>query len=155
MPFSGFGMIENQKIVSGLIGLALIRSHVAAARVLAIGSRHATLISLQQMALSIGAATLIACVNRWASREQGHSLGWPAVIPQHAQLGVGVVPIAGVIEVARTIAAQVVPNRGHTAVAVAIHAARDDAVLHHDGTNVVKVVAFAPIPCPVPTDGAV
>jgi hypothetical protein len=54
-----------------LIALALKRTHIAAARVFRIGTWHATLIRLQQIALGIGAAARVACVDRRTSRDKG------------------------------------------------------------------------------------
>jgi hypothetical protein len=110
-----------------LIVLTLKRSHVTAAGVLRIGTRLATLVGLQQIALFVGAAAGVACVNCRASREQRNSLGWPAVVPQRAELGVGVVQIARAAEIAGVIAAQVVAMRGHTT-AVSARIIRDNAV---------------------------
>ena len=101
-----------------LVRLSLVRSHVAAASVLIIGTRLAALVGLQQMALTIRAAARVACINRRASRKQSHRLCRSAVVLQRSELGVGVVPIAAVREVAGTVAAHVVALRSHTAAAV-------------------------------------
>jgi hypothetical protein len=71
----------NAAIVVHLIILTFIRAHVAAARVLLVGTRFAALIRLQQMTLAIGAATRIARVSRRTAREQRDSLCRSAVVP--------------------------------------------------------------------------
>lgn len=50
-------------------------SHVAAASVLEVVTRHATLVGRQKMPLSVLAAARIARINGWASRLQSHRLG--------------------------------------------------------------------------------
>ena len=91
-----------------LIALTFIRPHVAAARVLPIGTRLPALVGLQHMTLFVGAATRVAGINGRAAREQRDSLRRPAIVPQGAELGVGVVQIARTVEIACVIAAQVV-----------------------------------------------
>ena len=88
-----------------LVALTLVRSDVAAAGVLGIWPRLATLIGLQQMTLALGAAARVACINRGASRGQSHGLGRSAIVLQRTELGVGIVSIACVVEVAGAIAA--------------------------------------------------
>src|SRR5579864_1439140 len=92
----------------GLVRLAFVRSHVAAASVLCVGTRLAALIRLQQMTVTIGAAARVARINCRASREQSLSLCRPAVVLQRPELGIGIVQVASIVEVAAAIAAQVV-----------------------------------------------
>jgi hypothetical protein len=53
---------------SNSVALTFIRAHVAAASILLVRSRHSTLICIQEMALAIGAAIGIACVNSRTAR---------------------------------------------------------------------------------------
>ena len=100
--------IETEGIVSKLVALTFIRSHVAAARVLRIGTRLTALIGIQQITLAVGAATRVACINRRASREESHGLGRSAVVLHGPELGVGIVQVATAVKIAGAIAAQVV-----------------------------------------------
>src|SRR6516162_5936988 len=110
--------------------LTFIRSYVAAGLVLPVRSWHAALIRPEQMTLAVGAATGVASVNRRANRREGHGLCRSAVVLQRPKQGIGVVHIAGAVEVAAAIAAQVVALRGHGAGAVSTGGAiRDNAVL--------------------------
>src|SRR6516162_3807265 len=84
---------EPRRYRSRLIALTFIRSHIAPALVFWIGTRHTTLVGLQQIALGIGAAIRVASVNGRAAREQRDGLCLPAVISQHAKLGVNVVEL--------------------------------------------------------------
>src|SRR5947209_5864133 len=86
-----------------LIALTFIRTHVAAASVLRVGTRLAALIGLQQMAKAVGAATRVARIDRWATGEQSLGLCWPAIVLQRAEQRVRVFQVARVVEVARTV----------------------------------------------------
>jgi hypothetical protein len=90
-----------------LVALTFIRAHIAAASVFLIGTWLTALVGLQQMTVAIGAATRVARINRRASREKRDSLCGSAVVPQLSQLGVSVVQIAGTVEIAGAVAAQV------------------------------------------------
>ena len=114
-----------------LVVLTFICSSIAAARVLRVGTRHAPLIGLQQMTVAVSAATGVARIDRGASREQSHGLGGSAVALQGSEVGVDVVQIAGAIEIASVIAAQVVTVRGQCAVAVSPGIVRDNGVLEY------------------------
>jgi len=112
-----------------LVALTFIRSHVATARILWIGAWHTTLIRLQQMTVAVGTATRVASINRWAAGEKSLRLCRAAVVLQGAQHRVDVVHIAGAIEFAAAIAAEIVAIRGHCAGAVASRIIRNNAVL--------------------------
>src|SRR5215471_4047916 len=86
------------------------------------------------MSQSIRAATRTSGINGRTAREQRNSWGWSAVLPQRAEHGVGIVPVASAVEVAGAIAAQVVAIRDHTSVAVSHRVIRDDAVLDRRGS---------------------
>jgi hypothetical protein len=64
--YEGPVYVEKRKI---LVLLALERSHVAAARVLLVGPWLAALVGLQQMTLTVSAATGVARINRRATGE--------------------------------------------------------------------------------------
>ena len=76
------------------------------------------MIGLQQMTLSVGAAIRVARVNCRTSLEQRDGLCGAAVVAQFSELGDGVIEIAGAIEIASSVAAQVVAHRGHRPAAV-------------------------------------
>jgi hypothetical protein len=101
-----------------LVLLAFIRAHVAAALVLFVRTRLASLIGRQLMTLAVGATTRVAGINRRASREQRDSLRGPAVVPQLPELGISVVQVPGATEIAGIVVAQVVAIGGDIAVAV-------------------------------------
>jgi hypothetical protein len=63
------------------------------------------------MALAVGAAIRVARINHRASREQRHRLCRSAVVPQLSELRIGVVQVAGAVEIAGVIATQVVAPR--------------------------------------------
>jgi hypothetical protein len=104
--FGSYG--RTRQLSALLVALTFVGSHVAAASVLLVGTRPAALIGLQQMTIAIGAATRVARINRRASREQSLGLGRAAIVLQGSELGVGVVQITAVVEIARAVAAQVV-----------------------------------------------
>ena len=87
------------------------------------------MIGPQQMTLTVSATTWVARVDRRAFGEQRHGLGWATVVLQRAEQGIGVVHIAGAIEFAAAIAAEIVAIRGHCAGAVASRIIRNNAVL--------------------------
>jgi len=64
------------------------------------------------MTETVGAATRVSGINRRTTCEQRNSWRWPAVVPQRAEHGAGVVPIAALAESAGAIAAQVIAMRG-------------------------------------------
>ena len=63
-----------------LIALTFIRSYVATARVLLIGTRPAALVTLKQMTLTVSAAARVARINRRAAREKSLRLCRAAVV---------------------------------------------------------------------------
>jgi len=76
----------NMPILIGrLIALPFIRCHAGADSVLLVGTRLATLVCLQQMALAISAATGIASINRRAPGQQSLDLCRSAVVLQAIQ----------------------------------------------------------------------
>ena len=79
-----------------LVALAFKRTDVAAASVLWVMARFAALIGLEQISMTVGAATRVSGIN--VTREQRNSWRWPAVVSQRAEHGVGVVPVAAVAE---------------------------------------------------------
>ena len=122
--------VASFKRKQSLIGRPFIRPHVAATRVLLVGTRLAALIGGQQLSDAIGAAAGVARIDGRATCGQCHGLRGSAVITQTAELRVGAVQITRFAEIACVIAAQVVSMRGYGAVAVAaLEAARDNAVL--------------------------
>lgn len=76
--------IYLQRGAQELIRLLFVCSHIAAARVLSVWARCATLVGLQQMAVAIRAATRVPRINCWAAREQSLRLSWAAVVLQRA-----------------------------------------------------------------------
>jgi len=139
-----------------LVFLTLIRSSIAAARVLSIGTRHATLIGLQYMTAAVFAAIRVTRINRRASREYSHGLGGSAVVLQGTQVGVGVVQIAHALEPAAKVAAQVVANRGDGTVTISSRTVRDNTVLeHHCAALDVKDAATPAIARGIPAERAV
>jgi hypothetical protein len=92
--------------ISPLVALPFVSPHVAAAFVLSVGTWQTALISLQQMAESVGAAARVAGVNCRAAREQRKRLRWATVVPEGSESWVGIVLVAGAIQVTATIAAQ-------------------------------------------------
>ena|SRR5215467_3814014 len=70
------------------------------------------------MTLAVGTAARVASVNRRTASKQSFCLCRPAIVLQRAEFGVDVVHIAGSIEIAGSVAAQVVAFRAHTAAAV-------------------------------------
>jgi len=143
------------------------------------GARVATLIGLQRVTIAIGAAVRIACLNRRTALKQKDRLGGAAIVAQLAKLGFDVVHIAGAVEVAGVVAAQVVTVGGYGApVAVSTWSAfRDNAVLDRsravgpDAAAVCRAVpaeravvdrqsipvadAAAPLGCTIPAERAV
>lgn len=122
---------QLSEMFSKLIALPFKRTHIAATRVLWVGTGHPALIGLQQMTLAVRTATRVARINRRASREQRNRLRWPAVVSQRAEIGRGVVHIAGAIEIASIVAAQVVPLRiDNPAAIMTVNFVGDDAVFN-------------------------
>jgi hypothetical protein len=111
-----------------LVLLALISSHIATARVLFVGTKHAALIGLQQMTVLVGAAIRVTRINRRAAREQSHRIGESAVVLQGAQLGVGIDQVAGAVETTAIVAAQVVASGLDRALTVSSRVVRDNTV---------------------------
>ena len=64
--------------------LRFVRSHVAAAGVLLVWTRNATLVGLQQVALTVRASARITRINRRAAGKQSHGLCRSAIVPQRA-----------------------------------------------------------------------
>src|ERR1700674_4130935 len=127
-----YGLLTSAvpRLVSRLVLLTFIRSHVTTTRVLMVRTRLAALIGFQQMTVTSSAASRVARINRRASRENSHRLGIAAVVVQGAEHRVGVIQVAGIAEVACVIAAQVVAIREHGPRAVSSRrAVRDDSVL--------------------------
>ena len=90
-----------------VIALTFIRPHVAAGLVFPVGTRQTALVGLQQIAVVVRAPTRVACINGRAIR-QCHGHGRSAIIPQRAELRIGVVEITGLVKAAGVIAAQVI-----------------------------------------------
>ena len=142
--------------------MAFKRTHVAAARVLYVGTRCAALIGLEQISMTVGAATRVSGINGRTACEQRNSWCWPAVIPQRAQHGIGVVPIATIVQSAGAIAAQVIAVRSDGTATICARVVRDDAVLQHRRATVKDAAGrisanSAVIHCQVPRtidDGA-
>jgi hypothetical protein len=81
------------------------------------------------MTEAVGAATRVSSINRRTTREQRKSWRRPAVGPQCAEHGVGVVPVAAVAESTGAVAAQVIAMRGDGAATICARIVRDNAVL--------------------------
>ena len=81
------------------------------------------------MTRAIGAATRVSRINCRTTREQRNSWRWPAVVPQRAEHGVGVVTVATIAEGAGAIAAQVIAVRRDGAATICARIVRDNAVL--------------------------
>ena len=126
---SAWAQSPFQIFLRSLDTLTLIRAHIASGRILRVGARFAALIGFQQMAEAIGAAIRVSGVNRGAAGEQRNGWRRPAVVPQRAQHGVGVVPVAGLVESAGAAAAQVIAMRGDGAATTRARIVRDNAVL--------------------------
>ena len=107
--------------------MAFKRTDVAAASVLWVMARFAALIGLEQISMTVGAATRVSGIN--VTREQRNSWRWPAVVSQRAEHGVGVVPVAAVAESAGAIAAQVIAMRRDGAATICVRIVCDNAVL--------------------------
>ena len=87
------------------------------------------LIGLEQISMTVGAATRVSGINGRTTREQRNSWRWPAVVSQRAEHGVGVVPVAAVAESAGAIAAQVIAMRRDGAATICVRIVCDNAVL--------------------------
>ena len=109
--------------------MAFKRTDVAAACVLWVIARFAALIGLEQISMTVGAATRVSGINGRTTREQRNSWRWPAVVSQRAEHGVGVVPVAAVAESAGAIAAQVIAMRRDGAATICVRIVCDNAVL--------------------------
>ena len=114
--------------------LALVRSDIAAARVPLIRPRHASLVGLQQVARPVSAAATIASVDCGASEEQRHRPCRASVVVQKSESRMNTVQVAGAVEIARPVAAQVEAlRRERSPAAILRGVVRDDAVLQVGG----------------------
>ena len=105
-PFKRSRCFET-KGLRELIALSLVRAHVAAARVLFIRARHSALIGFQQSTSRVSTTIRIACIDCRTSRGESHGLRRATITLQGAKHRVGVVQIAGAVEIATAITAQV------------------------------------------------
>jgi hypothetical protein len=110
-------------LVSGFSPVDFHTPPVAAASIFLIVAGLAALIGFQRMAQVVSAAAWIACINGWTASLQSHGLRLSTIAVQWAELGVGVVEITRLTEIAGTITAQVVALRGHGAIAVSARGA--------------------------------
>src|SRR5215469_4611836 len=125
----------HREVSRGARILLLKSPHIAATPVLSVGTRQTALISLQQMTESIGAAARVAGVNCRAAGEQRNRLRWAPIVPQGPKPWIGIVDVAGAIQVTGTVAAKA-ERRGHGSVAVTTCAVvSNDAVLKRSSAN--------------------
>ena len=108
------------------------------------------------MTIAVGTALRVARINRWTTREQRDRLRGSSVVPQRAELGVGVVHVARAVEIAAVITAQVVAVGGHGAMVVAVSSQRtvgDYVVLNCDCIARVVVDPAARV-CAIAAEGS-
>ncbi len=112
------------------IRLAFVRAHVAAGRFPTPGTPQAALVGRQKLPCKVTAAAGIARVECRAPLLERHRLSRASVLVQPAELGILVVEISHIAELAGTVAAQVVAVGGDRAGTVsAVRAVRDNTVL--------------------------
>jgi len=104
--------------------------------------------------MAVVAATRIARVDGGASRRKSHGRGRSAIVLQGAELGIGVVQVADIVEVTGRVAAQVITIRVQDAVTVSSRVFPNNAVLE-DYAAVKLGDAANAVQCGISADGAV
>ena len=113
--------------------MALVGSDVTASRLVRIGPRHSALVGCQEADEPIPTAASVAGVDCAATGAKRHRPRWAAVVPQWPEPRIDTIQIAGAIEIARLVAAQVETLRlERSAAAILRTVACDDSILHVD-----------------------
>lgn len=132
--------------------LTLVCPDVTAPRLMRIWPRHAALVGCQNAAEPIPAAALVAGVDCGATGAKRHRQRRPAIVAQRLEFWIDAVHIAGTLEVARPVAAQVETfclERSATAILRIV--VGNDGILHVDRQT--GIVVNAPAGGPSETGG--